>query len=398
MPLTTTLPPPPAASRAATPRVQAVDVVRGLAMVIMALDHIREFWTPTAVRAEDVAHASALLFFTRWITHFCAPTFVFLAGTSIFFYQQKQSSKGAASRFLLTRGLWLLVLEIVVINFLLQWGAYNLILLQVIWSIGWGMVALAGLIWLPRGLVAGLALLAIAGHNALPNIQPVTAATLLPALVYDSPFLYLLPSKLPVLVAYTILPWVAVLAAGYCIGPWFRQPLPQRQRLLRLAGTGALLLFAGLRLSNWYGDPQPWALQARGPLYTVLSFLNITKYPPSLLFLSLTLGVALLLLSVSEELPGRVSRWLSTFGKVPMFYYLLHFCLVSGGALVWSWWQFGRPFNFSFAEPKDWPTAYQPSLLRAYVVWAVVVLALYWPCRWYQGYKQRNSHWWLSYL
>ncbi|GAA4020943.1 DUF1624 domain-containing protein [Hymenobacter glaciei] len=386
-------------SRAATPRVQAIDVVRGLVMVIMALDHIREFWSPMAVRAEDVAHASVLLFFTRWVTHFCAPIFVFLAGTSVFLYQQKQASKEGVSRFLLTRGLWLVVLEIVVINFLLQWGAYAIILLQIIWAIGWGMVVLAGLIWLPRWLVAALALLVIAGHNALPNIQPVTAATLLPALVYNSPFPYPHTPKLTLLAAYTFLPWAAVLAAGYSIGPWFLAPLATRKRLLRLAGAGALLLFVALRFTNWYGDPQPWAVQARGPLYTALSFVNITKYPPSLLFLSLTLGTALLLLSVAEEAPGRLRQWLSAFGKVPMFYYLMHLVLISGSALLWTWQQFGYPYNLAFAPPGvPQPAAYQPSLLRAYVVWAVVVLALYWPCRWYQGYKQRHSYWWLSYL
>ena len=391
--------PPPPTSRAATPRVQAIDVVRGLAMVIMALDHIREFWSPTPVRPEDVAHASALLFFTRWVTHFCAPTFVFLAGVSVFLYQQKQPDKGRVSWFLLTRGLWLVVLEIVVINFLLQWGAYNVILLQVIWVLGWGMVLLAGLIWLPRGLVAVFALLAIFGHNALPTIQPVAAATLLPALLYDSPFLYPLTPKLPVLAAYTILPWAGVLAAGYCIGPWFRVPLPVRKRRLRWAGGAALLFFVALRATNWYGDPAPWSSQARGAFYSALSFLNVTKYPPSLLFLSLTLGVALLLLSGAEQGPGRVRGWLSTFGKVPMFYYLLHFCLISGGALVWTWAQFGQPFNLSFAPPGVAPPAtYQPSLLRAYAVWAAVVLLAYWPCRWYQGYKQRHAHWWLAYV
>jgi uncharacterized membrane protein len=300
---------------------------------------------------------------------------------------------------LLSRGLWLVVLEVVVINFFLQWGAYNVILLQVIWSIGWGMVALAGLIWLPRRVVATLALAVILGHNALPNIQPVTAATLPLALIYDSPFLYQLTPRLPVLAAYTILPWVAVMGAGYCIGPWFEQPLPARQRLLRLAGAGALLFFVALRATNWYGDPNPWSTQPRGLFFSGLSFVNVTKYPPSLLFLSLTLGVALLLLSVTEEMPGRLARWLSTYGKVPMFYYLLHFCLISGGALLWTWAAFGKPFNLSFAPPGvPQPAAYQPSLLRAYVVWAVVVLLLYWPCRWYQGYKQRHAYWWLSYL
>jgi uncharacterized membrane protein len=400
MELTTTHPPQPiATSRAATPRIHAIDVVRGLAMVIMALDHIRDFWSPTTVRPEDVAHASVLLFFTRWITHFCAPTFMFLAGTSVFLYQQKQASKGAVSRFLLTRGLWLVLLEMVVMNFILEWGTYQLLLLTVIWALGWSMVILAGLIWLPRWLVATLALAVILGHNLLPIIQPVTSATLPLAVLYDSPFVYVLTPKLPVLVAYSILPWAAVMAAGYCIGPWFQEALPERKRLLRWAGAGALLLFLALRASNWYGNPEPWATQERGPVYTMLSFLNVTKSPPSLLFLSLTLGVALLLLSVAEDLPARLRGWLSVFGKVPLFYYLVHFALISFGTFVWTWAAFGKPYNLAFSPPGvPQPAAYQPSLLRAYVVWAVVVLLLYWPCRWYQGYKQRHSHWWLSYL
>ncbi|WP_210520916.1 DUF1624 domain-containing protein [Hymenobacter terricola] len=399
MPQSTTLPPLPATGRAASARVQAIDVVRGLAMVIMALDHIREFWSPTPVRPEDVAHASVLLFFTRWITHFCAPTFVFLAGTSVFLHQQKQPDRGRVSRFLLTRGLWLMLLEVVVINFLLQWGGYNVILFQVIWVLGWSMVVLAGLIWLPRWATAAFAFGVIFGQHLLPNIQPVTGRTLGLAMIYDSPFLFMTQWHLPLLVAYVILPWAAVMAAGYVIGPWFLAPLPQRKRWLSRAGGTALLFFAALRATNWYGDPGPWSVQPRGPFYGFLSFINITKYPPSLLFLSLTLGVALLLLSVSEEFPARLSRWLATYGRVPMFYYLMHFCLISGGALVWTVLAFGKPYNLSFAPPGTaQPVDYHPSLLRAYIVWLVVVLALYWPCRWYWGYKQRHSYWWLAYL
>ena len=152
--------------------------------------------------------------------------------------------------------------------------------------------------------------------------------------MYDCPFPYQLTPKLPVLAAHTILPWAAVVASGYCVGPWFWQQLPARKRRLRLAGVGALLLFGALRTTNWYGDSLPWAGQPRALVYTALSFINITKYPPSLLFLSLTLGVALLLLSVAEKVPGRLRQWLSTFGKVPMFYYLLHLLLISGGALL----------------------------------------------------------------
>jgi len=381
---------------AARPRVAAIDVVRGLAMVIMAIDHIREFWCPTPVRPEDVAHAPAALFITRWVTHFCAPTFVFLAGVSIFLYQQKQVSKGRVSRFLLTRGLWLVVIELLIINFLLQWG-YPLLVLEVIWVLGWSMVLLAGAIWLPRWLLASLALALLVGQHLLPTIQPVAPANLGWALLYDSPFLFPL-SPVPLLAAYTILPWAAVMAAGYVVGPWFRAVPARRTRWLRLAGGAALLLFAGVRATNWYGDPAPWSVQPRGAGYTVLSFLNVTKYPPSLLFLSLTLGGALVLLAVADRLPGWLIRWLSTYGRVPLFYFVLHFCLISGGAYTWTRLAFGHAINLSFASVKDWPAGYQPSLLRLYVVWAVVVALLYWPCRWYQGYKQRQGHWWLSYL
>ena len=346
-----------APSRAAAPRVPAIDVVRGLAMVVMALDHIREFWDPTPVRPEDVAHTSVLLFFTRWITHFCAPTFVFLAGASIFLYQQKQPARGPVSWFLLKRGLWLVGLEMLVINFLLQWG-YSLLLLQVIWVLGWGMVALAGLIWLPRWVLTLGALGFLAGHNLLPPLQPVTVANVGRALLHNPPFLLKIGELPPLLVAYSIGPWIAVMVAGYVTGPWFLRPLAQRGRWLRTAGVGLLLLFAGLRATNWYGDPAPWSGQARGLIYSVLSFLNVTKYPPSLLFL----------------------------------------CLISGGAFAWTKLAFGRAINLSFATINDWPAAYQPSLLRAYVVWVMVVALLYWPCRWYQGFKQRHAYWWLAYL
>ncbi|MBF9140486.1 DUF1624 domain-containing protein [Hymenobacter properus] len=393
-----TLPPVSIPSRAAVTRVQAIDVVRGLVMVIMALDHIREFWSPTRVRPEDVTQASALLFFTRWVTHFCAPTFVFLSGCSIYLLEQKLGSRKRLSGFLLTRGLWLVLLEVVVINGILQWGAYNLILLQVIWAIGWGMVVLAGLVWLPRGVLAALAFVIIAGHNLLPNIQPVTTDNAVWALLHNSPFLLPLRGLPPLLVPYSFLPWLGLMLAGYAVGPWFRLPLAARNRRLRLAGTALLVLFVALRATNWYGDPQPWSVQPRGMLYTVLSFINITKYPPSLLFVCLTQGVALWLLSISETATGQLSRWLRTFGQVPFFYYLLHLLLISGAAWVWSYLAYGQPFNFSFAEPKDWLAGYEPSLARAYAVWAGVIFTLYWPCRWYRGYKQRHSYWWLSYL
>jgi uncharacterized membrane protein len=381
----------------ARPRVQAVDVVRGLVMVIMALDHIREFWTPLPMRPEDVAQASASLFFTRWVTHFCAPTFVFLSGVSIWLSAQKRGSRARASIFLLSRGLWLVVVEVVFISLVLQWQ-YNLILLEVIWVIGGSMVLLAALVWLPRGALAALAALILLGHDALPVVQPVTAGNAAWALLHNPPFVLPLGNLPPLLVAYSLGPWLGVMLAGYVLGPWFALSLPQRTRLLRQAGLLALGLFGVLRATNWYGDPAPWSTQPRGAAYTVMSFLNVTKYPPSLLFLCLTLSVALLLLSVAESARRQPARWLGTFGQVPFFYFVAHLLLISGGAWVWTQLAFGQPVNFSFVSVKDWPTAYHPSLLRAYLVWVAVVLTLYWPCRWYQRYKQRHTHWWLSYL
>ena len=390
-------PPLPATKRASRPRVPAIDVVRGLAMVVMALDHIREFWSPTLVRPEDVAHASVLLFFTRWITHFCAPTFVFLSGASIWLYAQQQPSQARVSRFLLTRGLWLVALETGLIAFMLHWN-YDLILLQVIWAIGWGMVLLAGLLWLPRKLLAVLAAGIIAGHNALPLLPPVTAATAGWALLHNSPFVLSAAPLPPLLVAYSIGPWLGVMLAGYCLGPWFQLPLAQRTPRLRWAGMLTLGLFVALRVTNWYGDPAPWSSQPRGLVYSVLSFLDVTKYPPSLLFLCLTLGGALLMLSATETAASRPSQWLRTFGQVPFFYYLAHLLLISGGAWGWTRLAYGHSVNFSFSSPKDWPAGYESSLLRAYVVWSGVLLVLYWPCRWYQGFKRRHTYWWLSYL
>ena len=390
---------PPAAPvlpRTATPRVPAIDMVRGLVMVIMALDHTRDFWSAMPVRPEDVAHAPALLFLTRWITHFCAPTFVFLSGSSIYLYGQKRQDRAAVSGFLLTRGLWLILLETTLLTFILSWN-FDLTLLLVIWVIGAGMVLLAGLQWLPRWLLGGLAFIILAGHNLVPNTEPVTAANAGWALLHNGPFVLPVLGH-PVLVGYALGPWLGVLLAGYLVGPWFGLPPAQRTRRLRGAGAGLLGLFGVLRATNWYGDPFPWSVQPQGLLHTALSFINVTKSPPSLLFVCLTLGVALLVLSQLDAATGWLGQVLRTYGQVPFFYYLLHFSLLSSAAWVWTTLAFGRAVNFAFAPVSAWPPAYVPSLGRAYLVWAGVVLALYWPCRWYQRFKQRHTYWWLSYL
>ncbi len=378
-------------------RVNSIDILRGLVMVVMALDHVREFWSATPYRPEDLSQTSVFLFFTRWVTHFCAPTFVFLSGISVFLYGQNRGSRRKLSTFLLTRGLWLILLEILVINFFWQFG-YQLILIQVIWVIGWSMILLAGLIWLPRWVLALLVLGMIAGHNLLPPIQPVTEANVGLAILHNTPFFLQAAPLPPILVAYTLVPWVGVMAAGYLMGPWFTYPVPERKRLLQLAGGGLLLIFVVLRALNGYGDPAQWSTQPRGVSYTVLSFLNVSKYPPSLLFLCLTLGVALLLLAAFEEAANRVLEWLRTFGRVPFFFYLLHIPLISGTALLWTYFTFGKVTNFSFSPVTDWPREYEPNLLRAYLVWLLIILTLYLPCRWYSRFRKEHDYWWFSYL
>lgn len=394
-PVELTAPAGPAA--AANHRLAAIDVVRGLVMVVMALDHVRDYVSATPFQPQDLAQTTGLWFFTRWITHFCAPTFVFLSGVSIWLTQRRRGSRAATSRLLLTRGLWLVALEVLVLSWVLKWN-YELHLLLVIWAIGWGMVLLAGLLWLPRPVLVGVAALILLGHDALPAIQPVTTQNAFWALLHNGPFVLQVPGFAPALVAYSVGPWLGVMLAGYLIGPWFEQPAPERRRWLRGAGAGLLLLFGLLRAGNWYGDPAPWSGQPRGSFYTALSFLNVSKSPPSLLFVCLTLGGALLLLSAVGRGENRLSRWLRVFGQVPFFYYLLHWLLISGGAWLWTRTAYGWAVNLSFTDPAQWPAAYHPSLARAYLTWLALVLLLYWPCRWYQRYRQRHRYWWLSYL
>jgi uncharacterized membrane protein len=365
-------------------RQQSIDIVRGLVMVIMALDHVREYFSYTAYRPTDVTQASALLFFTRWITHLCAPTFVFLSGVSIFLYVQKVGSLKKASAFLVTRGLWLIVLEVFVISFILTQG-YQLTVLEVIWAIACSMILMAALIWLPRWLQTVISLLMIVGHDALPSI----------GFLHSPPFFIGSP---PVLVAYTIVPWVGVMLLGYVTGTWFTGSQQSKNNKLLTAGTIAIALFIILRALNLYGDPFPWTVQERGGVYTFLSFLNVSKSPPSLLFLAVTLGLALMALAVVNRLSTPIKQFLMVYGKVPFFFFIVHLALISLSSYTWSWRAFGKGINLSFTSPKDWPADYSPSLLRAYFVWLLIVLALYYPCRWYGRYKSTSGKWWTSYL
>ena len=375
-------------------RLQSIDSLRGLVMIIMALDHVREFFSYTAYRATDLMQASVLLFATRWVTHLCAPTFVFLSGISIFLYFRKIGNLKKTSVFLLTRGLWLIAVEILIISFILTQG-YQLTLLEVIWTIGCSMILLAALIWLPHWIQLVLSFAMIVGHNALPPAGNISTGNMLLAFLHNSPFFISHP---PILVAYTIVPWVGVMLLGYGIGPWFTYKPQKRDDMLLKSGVSALLLFIVLRFLNLYGDPSPWSFQERGSIYTLLSFINVSKSPPSLLFLCITLGTACLLLVLVNKMSVGVKQVFITYGRVPLFFFIVHLAVISLASYIWTYLSFGKSINLSFLPAKDWPTDYAPSLWRTYFIWLLLISVLYFPCLWYAHYKSKSKAWWVSYL
>ncbi|MBL0744683.1 DUF1624 domain-containing protein [Chryseolinea lacunae] len=375
-------------------RLESIDIVRGLIMIIMALDHVRDFFSYTAFRPDDVTQTSVLLFFTRWITHLCAPTFIFLSGVSIYLYSKKGVDLKKTSVFLFTRGLWLIAVEILVVSFILTQG-YELTLLAVIWAIGCSMILLAALVWLPRWLQIILSLTMIVGHDALPTIEKVSPENMLFAFLHNGPFFIGEP---PILVAYAIVPWVGVMLLGYVVGQWFFYPSQTRDSLLLRTGIFALVLFFALRFVNLYADPLPWSVQERGGVFTVLSFLKVSKSPPSLLFLSVTLGIACILLAYAERISASAKKVLIVYGRVPLFYFVAHLAIISATSFLWTSLSFGKGVNLSFISAKDWPAEYDPNLWRAYFVWVLLVAALYFPCRWYGNYKAKSKAWWMTYL
>jgi len=381
-------------------RIVSIDILRGLVMVIMALDHVRDYWSLTGYDPLDLTQTSPQLFFTRWITHFCAPVFVFVSGASAWLYgRSKQVSTSELSRFLLTRGLWLVLIEITVVS--LSWQfLYQIVILQVIWAIGWSMIALAALVWLPLPAIGGIGLVLIFGHNLLDGIPPERFGAFgwLWMIVHVQNFIPLtIGWPRGIAVAYPLVPWIGVMATGYAFGSLFALPPARRDRLLVSIGVGATVAFVALRALNVYGDSHPWSVQERGALYTLLSFINTTKYPPSLLYLLMTLGPAIALMPLLERWRGRVAQVFEIFGRVPFFYYVLHVPLIHACARVWYWLAFDAP-TMTLFDKSTWPAAYHPNLLRAYAVWAILVIVLYWPCRWFMNVRRRRTDWWLSYL
>lgn len=388
----------PASGERGSPRLSAIDRLRGVVILLMALDHMRDFFDADALRFSptDLAHTYPALFLTRFITHFCAPAFELLAGVSAFLHGQKLESRAALSRFLFTRGLWLIFLDAVLVSPV--WGpGSGRIELGALWAIGCGMVALAGLCWLRASVVLALGLAIVFGHNLLDGVHAADFGAWAPLwrLLHEpGP----LPFGLPGGVLYPALPWIGIISIGYGLGPLFLVSPERRARALTLAGLAALTLFVVLRAANFYGDPKPWTVQADA-VTTALSFLNVTKYPPSLLYALVTLGPALILLPRLERPLGKAGDILETFGRAALFAYLAHLYagLAAAGALALA-----RGFTPAqigeFIAKGAPPENFGVGLSGAYLAWIAVMTALYPACRWYAQLKRRRKNSWLSYL
>lgn len=397
--MTAALDPVPAPAAAApSRRLESIDLVRGLAMVLMALDHVRDHLHRGVLHdPTDLSSTTPALFVTRWITHFCAPVFVFLAGTGSFLWAARGRSPGETSRYLLTRGLWLVALELTVINWEWQMGIrFDALLGQVIWALGWSMVVLALLVRLPLAASALFGVVMIAGHDLLDGVRPETLgplATLWRVLHVPGPVTW--ASGRTLMVMYPLVPWLGVMAAGYAFGALYRRPADERRGAILALGMLLTAAFVALRAINGYGDPAPWSPQ-RDPLFTALSFLNCQKYPPSLLFLLMTLGPALLLLAALERGVPRLSRPLIVFGRVPLFYYLVHLAVIDALTVALAVARYGSRTRELFATGP--PAGYGYGLPVVYLAWIALVAALYPLCRWYAGVKARGRSRWLGYL
>ncbi len=387
-------------------RIVAVDITRGLVMVIMALDHVRDLLHSTAMTQNptDLTTTTAPLFLTRWITHLCAPTFVFLSGTSAYLSLKKQTPAnqrtGPGRWFLLKRGVVLILLELTVVNFGLWFDIrFHSLMLQVIYAIGGGLIVVSVLARLPAKGLGLIGLVLVFGHNLLAGLAPFTypAVRFVWALLVKPDFFVVSPS-FGVFVAYPLLPWLGILLLGYWAGQLVEQPKDKRPRNVLRVGLGALALFGLLRFMNGYGDPAPWAVQ-KDALFTVLSFINVTKYPPSLLYTLLFVGLALIVLFLTDGADKTLTRVLTVYGKVPMFYYIVHWYVVhltmlgmialQGYALTDL-----SPGILDIGRPKGAGI----SLGSVYLVWIGLVVALYPLCRWYGRYKAAHPTGWLRYL
>ncbi|MFH4966115.1 heparan-alpha-glucosaminide N-acetyltransferase domain-containing protein [Gaetbulibacter sp. M235] len=389
-----------------TNRIESIDILRGLVMVIMALDHVRDYFLYGSFFRDptNIETTTPILFFTRFITHFCAPIFVFLAGTSAFLYGSKKTKKDLF-KFLFTRGIWLIFLEVFVNSLIWTFDlTWSLTIFQVIWAIGFSMVCLSFIIFLPKKIIVILGIILIASHNLLDGIvlngngfQSVIWYLLHQdnMLVYSSNFI--------VILHYPVIPWIGVMTLGYCFGQLYHKDFSEkiRKKWLLILGLSSIAIFLVLRIINVYGDLVPWSIQDN-ETKTLLSFFKVTKYPPSLLYLCITLGPAFLFLYAVENIKNKFTDFFLVYGRVPLFYYFLHVLVIHVVAIV-GILIFGGNWRDMILTAENFSnenlSTYGYSLLVVYIVWIGVVLLLYPFCKKYMIYKANNKDkWYLSYL
>jgi uncharacterized membrane protein len=387
-------------------RIETIDFLRGVVMILMALDHVRMYFGLGTWYAEptNLATTTPLLFFTRWITHFCAPVFVFLAGTSSFLYGTKKAEVKETAWFLFTRGLWLVFVELVIVNFAWTFDiTYSFRILQVIWAIGLSMIALSALVFLPKPWIIAIGLILVFGHNLLDpiTVRGSSIADLVWYILHQPEAVFI--GGALVNFVYPVLPWIGLIALGYVTGTLYQSDFSaeQRQRWLLIIGTIATLLFVFLRAFNLYGEPREWAAQV-SPVYTMLSFLNTTKYPPSLHFLLMTMGPALIFLSLTEPIQNRLPQPVIVFGRVPFYFYVLHLYVIHALAMLLLVYEGRKASEYIFSAgnlTSGRLSGFGLSLPAVYIVWVAVIVLLYPLCLWYQRYRQKHPEkWWLRYL
>ena len=385
-------------------RISSIDITRGLVMIIMALDHVRDYMHVNSLTQSptDLSTTTPALFFTRWITHLCAPTFVFLAGTSAYLSFKKTKNVKSTRKFLLTRGLWLILLEITIINLILYFDIrFRVLIFEVIGTIGFGFIILSMLLKLPSRTIGIIGVSIIFLHGLVPLI-PFANGSVIKTIL--SPLF--VAGATPVspqfmfVMGYPPIPWLGIMLTGFAAGKLFEYDQQKRKQIFLKIGIAALLLFVVIRVINIYGDPVPWTKQAT-PLYTFLSFMNISKYPPSLLFSLATLGCTFLILSVAERFSNKLASAISVYGSVPLFYFVLHLLFVHSLMLAMVFiqgygWNDLVFTNFMLGRPQ---TNSGVSLAIIYIIWLFVVLCMYPLCKWYSKYKSEHRELkWLRFL
>ncbi|CAG5007571.1 hypothetical protein DYBT9275_04078 [Dyadobacter sp. CECT 9275] len=387
-------------------RINSIDILRGIVMVIMALDHVREFFNIDALTKDplDIENGTAVMFFTRWITHYCAPTFVFLSGISAGLSASKKSLK-EGSAFMIRRGVWLIFAEITIITFALTYNPfYHFIIFQVIWVIGWGLVLLGLVRLLSQKAVLFIGLIIVLGHNLLDYVHlPEGSAKQAVINIFFQSRGFTIPfsDERLLVFLYAIIPWAGIMMIGYGIYPWFlNYSQAQRKKMLMVAGLSSIFLFLAIRFVNLYGDPLPWLPQKTG-FQTFLSFLNTTKYPPSLLYTAMTIGPALLALAFLEKSTNRLANLCMVYGKVPFFYYVLHFYTIHTLSVALFFISGYGSKDIISADSPFWfrPPTFGYSLPLTYLIWLAIVAGLYVPCIRFAAYKRAHSDkWWVHYL